>query len=106
MAALTIRNLPDEVRDKLRLRAAAKGRSMEAEARSLLIEGVRQRPSVSKREYRDRIAQIQAEMREFVRPGRSVVDELITERRWEAACEDAEMRGEPKPPLSDFLTDE
>jgi plasmid stability protein len=33
MATLTIRNLPDDVRDKLRLRAAQKGRSIEAEAR-------------------------------------------------------------------------
>lgn len=40
MATLTIRNLPDAVRDKLRLRAAAHGRSMEAEARALLEAGV------------------------------------------------------------------
>jgi len=40
MATLTIRNLPDTIRDKLRLRAAAHGRSMEAEARALLEAGV------------------------------------------------------------------
>lgn len=40
MATLTIRNLPDRVRDKLRLRAAGNGRSMEAEARALLEAGV------------------------------------------------------------------
>ncbi|MDT8439797.1 MAG: Arc family DNA-binding protein [Wenzhouxiangellaceae bacterium] len=36
MAVLTIRNLPDEVRDRLRLRAAQAGRSMEAEVRDIL----------------------------------------------------------------------
>ena len=103
MATLTVRNLPDEVRDKLRLRAARSGRSTEAEVRSLLIEAVREKPKVSPEEYRARIARIQAEMRQFVRPGRSLVDEVIAERRWEAACEDADIKGLPKPPLSDFL---
>ena len=37
MAVLTIRNLPDEVRDRLRLRAARAGTSMEAEVRAILI---------------------------------------------------------------------
>ena len=37
MATLTIRNLPDEVRDRLRLRAARAGTSMEAEAREILV---------------------------------------------------------------------
>ena len=36
MAVLTIRNLPDEVRDRLRLRAARAGPSMEAEVRAIL----------------------------------------------------------------------
>jgi plasmid stability protein len=36
MASLTIRNLPDDVRDRLRIRAAVAGRSMEAEAREIL----------------------------------------------------------------------
>ena len=38
MATLTIRNLPDEVRDRLRVAAAKNGRSMEAEARLALVE--------------------------------------------------------------------
>ena len=38
MATLTIRNLPDQVRDALRVRAAKNGRSMEAEVRALLEE--------------------------------------------------------------------
>jgi plasmid stability protein len=38
MATLNIRNLPDEVHGRLRVRAAEHGRSMEAEARSILTE--------------------------------------------------------------------
>ena len=37
MATLTVRNLPDEALAKLRVRAAHHGRSMEAEARDLLV---------------------------------------------------------------------
>jgi plasmid stability protein len=40
MGTLTIRNLPDDVHDKLRLRAAKNRRSVEAEARDLLAKGV------------------------------------------------------------------
>lgn len=35
--AITIRKLPEEAKQKLRLRAAAHGRSMEAEARDILV---------------------------------------------------------------------
>lgn len=37
MAAITIRQLDDATKQRLRLRAAANGRSMEAEARDILI---------------------------------------------------------------------
>ena len=40
MASLTVRDLDDEVKRKLRLRAADHGRSMEAEVRSILAEAV------------------------------------------------------------------
>lgn len=40
MAALTIRNLDDDVKTKLRIRAAHNGRSMEAEVREILAEAV------------------------------------------------------------------
>lgn len=40
MAALSIRNLDDEVKHRLRLRAARHGRSMEAEVRAILEETV------------------------------------------------------------------
>ncbi len=41
MAMLTIRNLPEEVRRALRMRAAQHGRSTEAEVRSILEEVVK-----------------------------------------------------------------
>lgn len=40
MAALSIRNIDDQVRERLRRRAAAHGRSMEAEVRAILTEAV------------------------------------------------------------------
>lgn len=40
MAVMTIRDLNDEVRDKLRIRAAQNKRSMEAEVRAILTEAV------------------------------------------------------------------
>ena len=40
MAAISIRNLDDRVREQLRIRAAANGRSMEAEVRAILTEAV------------------------------------------------------------------
>jgi plasmid stability protein len=42
MATLTIRDLDDEIRDKLRVRAAEHGRSMEAEVREILAGAVKQ----------------------------------------------------------------
>ena len=42
MAAVSIRNLDDTVRERLRVRAAAHGRSMEAEMRAILVEAVRE----------------------------------------------------------------
>lgn len=44
--AITIRKLPDEAKQKLRMRAAAHGRSMEAEARDLLVAALNQPASV------------------------------------------------------------
>jgi plasmid stability protein len=44
MAALSIRDLDDAVREKLRLRAAQHGRSMEAEIRDILTAAVTDAP--------------------------------------------------------------
>jgi plasmid stability protein len=46
MARLTVRDLPDDVREALRLRAAQHGRSTEAEVRAILIETVSPTPEV------------------------------------------------------------
>ena len=40
MSAITIRKLPDGAKQRLRMRAAAHGRSMEAEAREILVEAL------------------------------------------------------------------
>ncbi|HEV2241968.1 MAG TPA: toxin-antitoxin system [Streptosporangiaceae bacterium] len=42
MAALNIRNLDETVKWRLQMRAARHGRSMEAEARAILAEAVRE----------------------------------------------------------------
>lgn len=42
VAALSIRGLDDDVRERLRVRAARHGRSMEAEIRAILVEAVRE----------------------------------------------------------------
>ena len=44
MASITIRNLDDEVKTRLRMRAAGNGRSMEEEARLILGEAVGRAP--------------------------------------------------------------
>lgn len=46
MAALSIRGLDDQVRERLRVRAARHGRSMEAEIRAILVDAVSE-PSAS-----------------------------------------------------------
>ena len=40
MAAVSIRNLDDDVKERLRRRAASHGRSMESEIRAILVEAV------------------------------------------------------------------
>lgn len=41
MASITIRNLDESLKSKLRLRAARHGRSMEAEVRNILAESLK-----------------------------------------------------------------
>ena len=80
MAVLTIRNVPEEVRARLRLRAARAGRSAEAEARAILAEAC----------LRDEKTRPVAELRQWVdelyrgKKPRGVVAGLIAERRREA----------------------
>ena len=42
MASISIRNLDDRVKERLRVRAAGHGRSMESEIRSILADAVRE----------------------------------------------------------------
>ena len=42
MAAISVRNLEDDVKERLRIRAARHGRSMESEIRAILAEAVRE----------------------------------------------------------------
>jgi phosphopantothenoylcysteine decarboxylase / phosphopantothenate---cysteine ligase len=52
MGSLTVRNLPEDVKKRLRLRAAAHGRSMEEEVRLLLAEGAADAPAAEARSTR------------------------------------------------------
>lgn len=45
MAALSIRGIDDQVRERLRVRAARHGRSMEAEIRAILVAAVSEQGS-------------------------------------------------------------
>ncbi len=45
MAAVSVRNLDDKVKERLRIRAAHNGRSMESEIRAILVDAVREQPS-------------------------------------------------------------
>jgi len=47
MSSLTVRNLSEDVKKRLRLRAAANGRSMEEEIRLLLAEGAAEAPTAT-----------------------------------------------------------
>lgn len=90
MATLTIRNLPDAVYRKLRIRAAHAGRSLEAEVRDILARAESQPPEP--REPDDALAELRAYIQRSYKEGgkrkpRSAVDELIRERRREAKRE-------------------
>lgn len=88
MATLTIRNLPDEVRDRLRVRAARNGRSMEAEARALIAEAVSEAPSPPE-DARARVKRLQDLVARHIPPGSYSVDQFLAERREEAALDEA-----------------
>jgi len=84
MAVLNIRNLPNDVHARLRVRAATHGRSMEAEARAIITVacgGAEAVPSAqeSLQEMVDRIYGSEKPT--------NVVDELIAQRRAEASSE-------------------
>jgi plasmid stability protein len=73
MATIIIRNLDDEVAERLRLQARLRGVSVEQEARRVLADGTR----VTRAEIAARAATIRARQR----PHRSRAVELIREDR-------------------------
>ncbi len=80
MAVLTIRNLPEEVHARLRMRAAKAGRSVEAEVRAILA-------AASSRDEEGKPASALQEWVDHIygkRKPRRVVDTLIADRRKEA----------------------
>ena len=83
VASVTVRNLPEGVRKRLRQRAARAGHSMEAEIRKILTDA-------SLAEEREASSQGLREWVERLYRGRKptgVVDDLIAERRRQAASE-------------------
>jgi plasmid stability protein len=83
MPVLTIRNVPEEVRSRLRLRAAKAGRSAEAEARAILAAAC-----LSDEKVRP-LAELQTWVEQLYqgKKPRGVVDSFIRERRREAKSE-------------------
>src|ERR1700730_18350783 len=91
MATIIIRNLDDEVAERLRLQARLRGVSVEQEARRVLADGTR----VSRAEIAVRAAAIRARQR----PHRSRGLELIREDR-----ERRRHAGWPGPPRGAFAS--
>jgi plasmid stability protein len=89
MAVLTIRNLPEEVRTRLRVRASRNGRSMEAEARAIVSAAVNAPSSDDLPEAIERLQDwIASSSKRFKsRPKSSAVDQLLRDRRRDAIRE-------------------
>jgi plasmid stability protein len=94
MATLNIRNLPDEVHRRLRVRAAEHGRSMEAEARAILAAALTDQEGLGrpKESTAAKVRELQAFIDKLYggNKPKNVVDEFIAERRREFAREEAE----------------
>lgn len=86
MATLTIRNLPDDLRDRIRREAAEHGRSMEEEARQTLTE--RYRPRASVEEILKRLDALNAKAAPLPAGAKmDVTDSFIAEKRISALFE-------------------
>lgn len=89
MAVITIRNLPDEVRARLRIRASRNGRSTEAEARAIIASAVN---APSPEEMPEAIARIQnwfvqSKKKRAKTEGEGKVDVFLRDRRRNAIKE-------------------
>lgn len=85
MATLTIRNLPDEVRDQLRRVAAERGRSMEEEARQALADQYRMR--LTAEEIIKRLSRIDLGNKKISRTRMAASELLVADRRLESLVE-------------------
>ena len=83
MANLTVRNLPQELHHKLRIRAARHGRSMEAEVRAILTQAVLEEGEIAEA---GSLQEWVSELYGGQKPAH-VADDLIRQRREEAAKE-------------------
>ncbi|MEN9856594.1 MAG: hypothetical protein RLZZ157_1720 [Pseudomonadota bacterium] len=98
MASLTGRNLLDNSHQSLRVRAAANGRSMEAEVRMTLAKSVNDNTHVNTSQKPDQVdwAEIQARARTILMAANggvmpeNVVDEWLAEKRTIAAREQSD----------------
>jgi plasmid stability protein len=84
MATLTIRNLPDEVYDRLRVRAAENKRSMEAEARAVLMNAEKAAHPHQKTITHEEAMRNLKSMMAAIKPKEgfeSLTDEFLAERR-------------------------
>lgn len=89
MKTLTIRQVPDDVHESLRVRAAEKGRSMEEHVRQLLADDAARRSKRSGaetalKELQDHVRSLYAD----ATPG-DVVEEFLKEKREETRREQA-----------------
>ena len=87
MKTLTIRQVPDDVHESVRIRAAEKGRSMEEHVRQLLAEDAARRskrvePGAALRELQDHVRGLF----DGALPG-NVVDDFLNEKRKDAQRE-------------------
>jgi antitoxin FitA len=92
MATITIRKLKDEVRDALRVQAAKKGRSLEAEAREIIELSVGGPHAINHARLRQAIEEGRRQMREANGGHLPTIDEFIVDKRAEAARESAEYQ--------------
>lgn len=84
MAVLNIRNLPEEIHHRLRIRAARNGRSMEAEARTILADSI-----MAEDQAADAILRVRQVMDTLYgdRKPQQVVDGFLADRRRESGEE-------------------
>jgi plasmid stability protein len=97
---LTIRSLPEEVRRALRLRAAAHGRSVEAEVREILAAAVASRGVAEERRVFGGGSAIGLWKHAPYPEGRLMSEDFIAGRRLEAAREGEEITAEELAELS------